>query len=91
MWAALLYREVEYLDGFCRYTRPDDCTLHCPCGSTYTWSGFDEGLTPWMKQHKPHQSLREQARAARAHAVQGGLPAPEQSRNEASDGGEKDA
>jgi hypothetical protein len=30
---------------------PDHSTLHCPCGSEFTWSGFSKDLEPWMQEH----------------------------------------
>ena len=33
---------------------PDHSTLHCPCGCTFTWSGFDPDLAGWIEAHEGH-------------------------------------
>lgn len=38
---------------------PDHSSLHCPCGSTFTWSGLDAGLEVWIKEHTPHQEEKK--------------------------------
>jgi len=51
----LIVPDEEWLGGYRRHTRMDDCTLYCPCGSTFTWSGYSEHLEPWMDAHRQHQ------------------------------------
>lgn len=29
-------------------------TRTCPCGASFSWSGFDDALAAWMEKHKPH-------------------------------------
>lgn len=38
---------------------PDHSSLHCPCGSTFTWSGLGAGLEVWIKEHEPHQKEKK--------------------------------
>lgn len=44
----------ETLRGFRRHDTDDDSTVSCPCGSAFTWSGFDAGLDAWCETHAPH-------------------------------------
>lgn len=32
----------------------DTSTCICPCGSSITWSSFDQRFVDWKKQHEPH-------------------------------------
>jgi hypothetical protein len=41
-------------DGFRCVTRWEDSTLHCPCGSEFTWEGIDPRLDAWKAEHRPH-------------------------------------
>lgn len=29
-------------------------TIVCPCGSSFTWSGYSEDLQPWKIKHAAH-------------------------------------
>ena len=40
----------------------DTSTLHCPCGASFTWSGFSDKLQPWMDEHSAHVESAEIAR-----------------------------
>ena len=51
----LILPDVEYLNGFIRYDTADDSTIHCPCGSSFTWEGYSQELGPWMDAHREHQ------------------------------------
>lgn len=70
-------------DIFNRFDAEDDSTLICKCGSSFTWSGFDRGLQPWMEKHAPHtgrmpqpaKPWEEEWRAfGRYVNLQGGVP-----------------
>ncbi len=45
----------ETLYGFKRSDTPDDSTIQCPCGASFTWTGADSKLYSWMDEHMPHQ------------------------------------
>jgi hypothetical protein len=51
------------LDGFVR-TEPDrdHSAIHCVCGATFTWTGFDKDLAPWIKTHEEHRPLTVEGR-----------------------------
>ncbi len=40
--------------SFLDRTTPDETTRHCPCGDSFSWTGFDDRLDPWMKKHRVH-------------------------------------
>jgi hypothetical protein len=37
----------------------DTSTYRCPCGESFTWSGLDDGLSPWLALHAPHADEKE--------------------------------
>jgi hypothetical protein len=52
--AGLILPDEETLYGFPLYTHPDDSTIRCPCGASFTWEGLSDHLDPWVKEHTPH-------------------------------------
>ena len=56
--------DVKTLCGFVRSEPdPDHSMVHCPCGSTFTWSGYDDGLDPWVREHEDHLPMTPEARS----------------------------
>lgn len=46
--------EAATEDGFEVLTTYKNSTAKCPCGSQFTWEGFDENLGAWRDDHRPH-------------------------------------
>lgn len=40
--------------GMKQYDDLDSSTRVCPCGASFAWSGFDDGLERWMAAHEGH-------------------------------------
>ena len=54
---------IAVLEGFVRTELdPDRSRLYCTCGATFTWTGTDPGLLPWMAAHEPHQPMTPEGR-----------------------------
>jgi hypothetical protein len=53
----------------------DTSTYVCPCGSSFTWGGFDEQLRPWLEVHRPHTNgSTEETITADGCRATGGVP-----------------
>lgn len=45
---------AERLRKFVRENSADTSTIWCPCGQSFTWSGVDKDLRPWVELHVAH-------------------------------------
>jgi hypothetical protein len=53
----------------------DTSTYVCPCGSSFTWSGLDDGLRPWLDTHELHANGQtEETVTADGCRATGGTP-----------------
>jgi hypothetical protein len=42
------------IDRMWRVDTDDDSTIHCACGASFSWEGFDPGLDAWLQAHEAH-------------------------------------
>lgn len=60
-------------DGFEVFTTYKNSTIKCPCGSRFTWEGFDKRLDEWRKEHQLHTvKQKPELREPCATPVEGG-------------------
>lgn len=47
-------RDQAWIDFKQSEPDPDHSMFHCPCGSTFTWTGIDPELLAWRAEHRSH-------------------------------------